>query len=268
MANTLYIANPNALIPQSGRTVDTFPSGLVRVTQTYLGRTANAATHRSTLAVGNNMPGGDSSPCIDGLKIFPEVQERRQDDGMTEFIVSAYGRSNTTGSRAEVGTVKNISVYFNSWHITHTGGTSSTTGQQSFFYECLIGSASRRFVSPGLSGLTQIPAETVTPHSIKVRKNNSTEEVFIPYTVWENAVLNNGTQPSFTYNGQSLTIWNNLINALVGTSGTQNGLRFVSPVTKAGDTSAATIIGTEFTSYGHFNEMVVNYSSEFSVFFN
>ena len=80
------------LITAAGRSVQTFPSGLVRVTQTFLGRTANAATHRSTLAVGNNMPGGDSSPCIDGLKIFPEVQERRREDGMTEFIVSAYGR--------------------------------------------------------------------------------------------------------------------------------------------------------------------------------
>lgn len=98
MSFTLYTANPNALIPQSGRTVDTFPSGLVRVSQTYLGRTANAAAHRATLAVGNNMPGGDSSPCIDGLKIFPEVQERRREDGMTEFIVSAYGRANTTGT--------------------------------------------------------------------------------------------------------------------------------------------------------------------------
>ena len=44
------------------------------------------------------MPDGDSSPCIDGLKIFPEVQERRREDGLTDYIVSAYGRANSTGN--------------------------------------------------------------------------------------------------------------------------------------------------------------------------
>lgn len=97
MSYTIFIANPTALIPQPGRAVNTFPSGLVRVDQTYLGLTSQSATHRATLAVGNDMPDGDSSPCIDGLKIFPEVQERRREDGFTEYIVSAYGRSNTTG---------------------------------------------------------------------------------------------------------------------------------------------------------------------------
>lgn len=99
MSHSIFIANPTALIAQPGRAVNTFPSGLVRVDQPYLGLTSQAATHRATLAVGNNMPDGNSSPCIDGLKIFPEVQERRREDGFTEFIVSAYGRVNTTGQK-------------------------------------------------------------------------------------------------------------------------------------------------------------------------
>jgi len=92
MSYTLY-KSTSGLIPQPGRAVNTFPSGLVRVDQTYLGLTANAATHRAILAVGNDMPDGDTAPCIDGLKIFPEVQERRREDGFTEYIVSAYGRA-------------------------------------------------------------------------------------------------------------------------------------------------------------------------------
>jgi hypothetical protein len=96
MSHTILTSNPTALIPQPGRAVNTFPSGLVRVDQTYLGLTSQSATHRATLAVGNDMPDGDSSPCIDGLKIFPEVQERRREDGFTEYIVSAYGRSKST----------------------------------------------------------------------------------------------------------------------------------------------------------------------------
>ena len=92
------LSKNTALIPQP-RTVDTFPSGLVRVTQTYIGRTALKATHRALLAEGNAMPDGNSSPCLDGLKIFPEAQERARDDGMTEYIVTAYGRVNSTGKK-------------------------------------------------------------------------------------------------------------------------------------------------------------------------
>jgi hypothetical protein len=44
------------------------------------------------------MPDGDTAPCIDGLKIFPEAQERRREDGFTEYIVSAYGRIKNTAT--------------------------------------------------------------------------------------------------------------------------------------------------------------------------
>jgi hypothetical protein len=108
--DTIYkTAAGNGLIPQAGRSASTFPSGLVRVDQTYLGLTSQATTHRATLAVGNSMPDGDSSPCIDGLKIFPEPQEVRREDGFTEYKVSAYGRINTHGkadSNFESGFVK------------------------------------------------------------------------------------------------------------------------------------------------------------------
>jgi hypothetical protein len=106
----LIYTSPEAstgLIPQPGRAVNTFPSGLVRVDQTYLGLTSNAATHRAILAVGNDMPDGDTSPCIDGLKIFPEVQERRREDGFTEYIVSAYGRTKSSA------TIEKRVVYYN-----------------------------------------------------------------------------------------------------------------------------------------------------------
>ena len=102
MSYTIFTSIPTALIAQPGRAVNTFPSGLVRVDQTYIGLTSQADNHRAALAVGNNMPDGDSSPCIDGLKIFPEVQERRREDGFTEYIVSAYGRVNMSGGSADL----------------------------------------------------------------------------------------------------------------------------------------------------------------------
>ena len=96
MSAIIYEKETNGLYPTGQRSVSTFPSGLIRVDQTFVCKTTAAATHRATLAVGANMPGG-STPAIDGLKIFPEPQEKRRDDGFTEFIVSAYGRVNNTG---------------------------------------------------------------------------------------------------------------------------------------------------------------------------
>ena len=98
MSYTIY-KSTSGLIAQPGRTVATFPSGLVRVEQTYLGLTANATLNRAILAVGSNMPDGDSSPCLDGLKIFPEVQEVVREDGFTEYKVCAYGRCNYSGNK-------------------------------------------------------------------------------------------------------------------------------------------------------------------------
>ena len=93
----IYEQTPNGLYPTGQRTVSTFPSGLIRVDQTFACKTSAAATHRATLAVGANFP-GDSYPAMDGLKIFPEPQERRRDDGFTEFTVSAFGRVNDFGT--------------------------------------------------------------------------------------------------------------------------------------------------------------------------
>jgi hypothetical protein len=126
MSYTLFKTSSAAtdLIAQPGRAVNTFPSGLVRVDQTYLGLTANASTHRAILAVGNDMPDGDTSPCIDGLKIFPEVQERRREDGWTEYIVSAYGRVNSVGQTAFNYDI----VTFSHNHTKTDGRTASLTG--------------------------------------------------------------------------------------------------------------------------------------------
>jgi hypothetical protein len=95
MPAIIYQKTPGGLFATGERTVSTFPSGLVRVDQTFICPTSSAATHRAALAVGNDMPGG-SAPAIDGLKIFPEPQEKKRDNGFTEFIVSAYGRNTTT----------------------------------------------------------------------------------------------------------------------------------------------------------------------------
>jgi hypothetical protein len=96
MPAIIYQKTPGGLFATGERTVSTFPSGLIRVDQTFICPTSDAATHRAALAVGSDMPGG-STPAIDDLKIFPKPQEKKLDNGFTEFIVSAYGRTNTVG---------------------------------------------------------------------------------------------------------------------------------------------------------------------------
>ena len=86
------------LIVLPGRSVQTFPSGLVRVDRTYACRAADAGRFRQQFAVGSPLPFDDGTPSIDQMSIFPEPQEERGDDGFVRFRVSAYGRVNTTGT--------------------------------------------------------------------------------------------------------------------------------------------------------------------------
>lgn len=96
MPAIIYQKDPSALIPQGNRTVSTFPSGLLRVEQSFIGRSDLQDIHRDQLQIGSDFP-GDQSPSIDGLKIFPAVQEKQMADGFTEYFVTSYGRINTSG---------------------------------------------------------------------------------------------------------------------------------------------------------------------------
>jgi hypothetical protein len=95
MPQIIYEKNAGELIPQGGRSVSTFPSGLIRVDQTFICSTPNVATHRADLKIKEDFPGG-SEPAIDGLYIYPEVQESRRGDGFSELIASGYGRTADT----------------------------------------------------------------------------------------------------------------------------------------------------------------------------
>lgn len=90
MAHT-YHGTTN-LIALPNRTVQVYPSGLVRVERSFICRKDMTSKHRTTLAVNQPMPLDDGSPCIDGIYIFPEAQEILRDDGFTEFRVTGYGR--------------------------------------------------------------------------------------------------------------------------------------------------------------------------------
>lgn len=133
---TIYEKTPGALVATPGRTVATFPSGLCRVDQTYTCATAHAAAHRATLAVGNDMPDGNTAPAIDGLKIFPAPQEVERGDGFTEFVVSAYGRTHRgmLNYRPSVKTYNRPSCFFS---VMNFSGSTTVKNGESLEYSDL-----------------------------------------------------------------------------------------------------------------------------------
>ena len=76
-----------------GRSVQTYPSGLVRVERSFVCRKADVARYRNILRVNEPMPFDDGAPAFDGLFIFPDPQEQVRDDGFVELRVTAYGRT-------------------------------------------------------------------------------------------------------------------------------------------------------------------------------
>jgi hypothetical protein len=96
MSNYTYHGT-SGLIAMPGRSVQTFPSGLVRVERSFLCRKADVARYRNTFRANEPMPFDDGAPAIDGLFIFPDPQEQVRDDGFVEFRVTAYGRTRTQG---------------------------------------------------------------------------------------------------------------------------------------------------------------------------
>jgi len=79
----------SALVWQPDIRVSTFPSGLVLVQRSAIGRATD--NHRDKVEVGNILP-ADNTPAFDGLYIFPATQETRS-ASHTAYLVSAYGRS-------------------------------------------------------------------------------------------------------------------------------------------------------------------------------
>jgi hypothetical protein len=122
MPQIIYEKKQGALIPTGDRVVSTYPSGMIRVEQSFICSNANAASQRGSLRVGADFPTG-SSPAIDGVKIYPDVQEIRRSDGFTEFRVTGYGRM--TDSARIIKEYDDYDVVFKKVNIPDykTGGT-------------------------------------------------------------------------------------------------------------------------------------------------
>lgn len=102
---TIYEKTTGALVKTGDRSITSFPSGLLRVDQLYVGKSGEEATHRSILAYELQIPDQSDLPDIDGSFIFPEVQESKDGTGFTKYQCSAYGR--TTSQYRELSRSRN-----------------------------------------------------------------------------------------------------------------------------------------------------------------
>ena len=101
---TIYEQKKDALIATLPRTVNYYDSGLIQVSQTFVGKTSNADAFRRNLEVGDSFPTYADIRSVDGIRIFPAVSENVRKDGLTDFLVTGYGRSNMQGiTRFEYG---------------------------------------------------------------------------------------------------------------------------------------------------------------------
>jgi len=153
------------LIALPNRTVQTYPSGLVRVERSFVCRKDSVTRFRNTIKVNEPMPFDDGAPAIDGLYIFPEPQEFVRDDGFVEFRVTAYGRYRLD-AELEEGAVQGTYFYdFVTETITNEGV--SVSGNSGFGESLNSVYNFRRVLSQGesLSSLLE-PPEISNPQVI------------------------------------------------------------------------------------------------------
>lgn len=129
------------LIALPNRTVQTFPSGLVRVERSFVCRKSQVTTYRRTIKVGEKMPLDDGAPAIDGLYIFPDPSEVVRDDGFVEFRVTAYGRTNKTGQRtaqAPIQSILKFQALYQSVNLDYDPNASTSEPTEERFLESTI----------------------------------------------------------------------------------------------------------------------------------
>jgi hypothetical protein len=93
------------LKPQDNISVQNFPSGLVRVEQTFICETEKSGILISTLSAGNILP-SSREIADEELYIYPQPSIVRRNDGYTEIKVTAYGNKRINPSVIERSSVK------------------------------------------------------------------------------------------------------------------------------------------------------------------
>jgi len=241
------------LIALPGRSVQTYPSGLVRVERSFMCRKSDVARYRNILRVNEPMPFDDGAPAIDGLFIFPEPQEQVRDDGFVEFRVTAYGRTSATGIIEKSFKKGVFNCFVND----------TREGEAFFSFSVLIPAIMPTYVqkivlqdSQVFDFSFQINVE-VLPTSVGMTTFSASEsgniefsQQFVPYEVWENFAMTGPSPAGLLFNGIRLT-----------TFGPTSDTPF------SGKQKTSYTLSREVTSvnFGAFSEYTITYEPYFQV---
>lgn len=188
------------LIALPNRTVQTFPSGLVRVERSFVCRKSLVGKYRPQLRSNQLMPFDNGAPAIDGLYIFPDPQEIDRGDGFVEFSVTAYGRTNTTGN-IEISLARNLfPVYRQS---TYEGIGYTYAIFPNYVQKIVLKSEE---IDRGFFELNADPKiiSVAMVVGANMLGDRGTSEVYVPFDFWKNYVKLNPKDPGILYNGALL----------------------------------------------------------------
>jgi hypothetical protein len=247
MSNYTYHGTSD-LIAMPGRSVQTYPSGLVRVERSFMCRKADVARYRNTFRVNEPMPFDDGAPAIDGLFIFPEPQEQVRDDGFVEFRVTAYGRTSLGGfleTRYLQG-VFDSSVTTNEFIL---GGL--TIGLIPFYVQKII------LQNQEISVFDSPVAENINPTSVQMRTSSgeNSSYSFVPFDIWKNYMASGATE-TLKYKGfEFYPPWMDIDESRSASVTLREGSFLIQDTIQS-------------TNFGIFNEYTITYRSAYAISFN
>lgn len=235
----------SALKTQEGRAVQTYPSGLVRVERTYVCPTADEARFRPVLVEGAILPFDDGTPAIDGLYIFPAPNEIRRDDGYTEFRVTAYGRTNTTGF-IEKNYISDTIGYTVAQQDGPDIYAESAGFLPSYIQRVVLKDNEISNFAFSLNATSQ-PASIAMYFFEGTTQFRSAKSVYVPFDVWKNYMATGPSSSGLIYNNQKLL---------------PVGISTFSDIPKSVLFNSYNISEeTTSTNFGFFSEYVISYRS-------
>jgi hypothetical protein len=149
------------LIVLPTRSVQTFPSGLVRIERSFACRKEDAGKYRRDFEIGRKMPFDDGRPAIDGLFIFPDAQEQLRQDGFVEFRVTAYGRTNAVGAYTRQGTPITLNASYQEEFFDSSTNRRIIQDRRIFIGAGVATNAIHRFAAPAAEPVVFAPAPGV-----------------------------------------------------------------------------------------------------------
>lgn len=177
------------LIWQPDLRVSTFPSGLVLAQRSASCRSTKG--FRGDLAVGDELP-CDYSPAMDGLYIFPDIQETRT-AAFTTYQVSAYGRTTDKFSATYSDILLSSSIII----VNSVTARITVRGKKCIISGVVAANSGIPAITPAVSGSTVSTVSVVGQPDVTSIVSSGfifTGSTVTNYGAWDEVILNYQTQ--------------------------------------------------------------------------